>query len=73
MILWFARAKPGMRMNHGRVNNCVKEDKTQLNTLRQAKVNTQVASKNKLQHKKLELMKPTLDLNMDLQTSQQQC
>lgn len=30
------------------------KDSTELNTLRQAKVNTQVASKNKLQHKESE-------------------
>lgn len=34
------------QINHGKVNSCVKEDKTEFNTLRQANVNTQVASKN---------------------------
>ncbi len=29
MTLWFARAKPGMTVNHGKVNNYVKKDRTQ--------------------------------------------
>lgn len=59
------------QMNHGKVNSCVKEDKTLFNTLRRANVNTKVASKNKYVKRKLK--KPSLNLNMGLQTSQQQC